>query len=81
MYTSGLARGKGARGLSVPSSKINPLLNSLIISDIMLKSKNKATNSGYNSTKTFKTTQNTAKYILTLYVIHKYNTDIALEKC
>ena len=43
----------------------------MIISDIMLKSKNKATNSGYNSTKTFKTTQNAAKYILTLYMIHK----------
>ena len=37
----------------------------------MLKSKNKATNSDYNSTKTFKTTQNAAKYILTLYMIHK----------
>ena len=67
------SKGEGARGLSAQGSKINPLLNSLIISDIMLKSKNKATNSGYNSTKTFKfkTTQNAAKYILTLYMIHK----------
>ena len=65
------SKGEGARGLSAPGSKINPLLNSLIISDITLKSKIKATNSGYNSTKTFKTTQNAAKYILTLYIIHK----------
>ena len=33
---------------SAPGSKINPL-ESMIISDIMLKSKNKAANSGYNS--------------------------------
>ena len=38
----------------------------------MLKSKNKATNSGCNtnSTKIFKTTRNATKYILTLYMIH-----------
>ena len=65
------SKGEGARVLSAPGSKINPLLNSLIISDIMLKSKNKATSSDYISTKTFKTTQNAAKYILTLYMIHK----------
>ena len=65
MYTSGVARGK-TRGRSVPGSKINPL-ESMIISDIMLKSKNKAANSGCNNTKIFETTRNTTKYILTLY--------------
>ena len=37
----------------------------------MLKSKNKATNSGCNSTKIFETTRNATKYILTLYMIQK----------
>ena len=36
----------------------------------MLKSKNKATNSGCNGTKIFKTTRNATKYILTLYMTH-----------
>ena len=40
MHTSGVARGGGR---SAPGSKINPL-ESMIISDIMLKSKNKAAN-------------------------------------
>ena len=48
MYTSGVARG-GGRG-SAPGSKINPLESMIIISDIMLESKNKAANSGCNST-------------------------------
>ena len=65
MYTSGVARGNEG-GRSAPGSKINPL-ESMIISDIMLKSKNKAANSGCNSTKIFDTTRNTTKYILTLY--------------
>ena len=44
-------RSKGGRaGRSAPGSKINPL-ESMIISDIMLKSKNKAANSGCNSTR------------------------------
>ena len=43
MYTSGVARG----GRSAPGSKINPI-ESMIISDIMIKSKNKAANSGCN---------------------------------
>ena len=60
-------RSKGERGgQSAPGSKINPL-ESMIISDIMLKSKNKAANSSCNSTKIFETTRNTTKYILTLY--------------
>ena len=43
----------------------------MIISDIMIKSKNKAANSGCNSTTIFKTTRNATKYILTLYyMIH-----------
>ena len=42
-------RSKGGRG-SAPGSKINPLESMIIISDIMLKSKNKAANSGCNST-------------------------------
>ena len=50
--------------------KINPLLSSMIISDIMLKSKNKATNSGCNRTKIFMTTRNATKYPLNLYMIH-----------
>ena len=66
MYTSGVARGEGR---FAPGSKINPL-ESVIISDIMLKSKNKAANSGCNSTKIFETTRNATKYILTLYMIH-----------
>ena len=45
----------------------------------MLKSKNKATNSGCNSTKIFTTTRNAAKYILTLYMIHKKD-NIVSEK-
>ena len=61
-------RSKGG-GRSAPGSKINPL-ESVIISDIMLKSKNKAANSGCNSTKIFETTRNATKYILTLYMIH-----------
>ena len=36
----------------------------------MLKSKNKATNSGYNRTKIFKTTRNATKYLPNLYMIH-----------
>ena len=43
----------------------------LAYTDIMLKSKNKDTNSGCNSTKIFKTTRNAAKYMLTLYMTHK----------
>ena len=42
-------RSKGERG-SAPGSKINPLESMIIISNIMLKSKNKAANSGCNST-------------------------------
>ena len=42
MYTSDVARRR-----SVPGGKINPLL---IISDFVLKSKNKVTNSGCNNT-------------------------------
>ena len=69
MYTSGVAR--GGEGAVCPGGKINPLLKSMIISDIMLKSKNKATNSGCNSTKISKTTRNATKNILTLYyMIH-----------
>ena len=46
-------RSKGERGgRSALGSKINPL-ESMIISDIMLKSKNKAANSGCNNTKIF----------------------------
>ena len=56
----------GRRGRSAPGSKINPL-ESMIISDIMLKSKNKSANSGCNSTKIFETSRNATKYILTLY--------------
>ena len=60
-------RSKGERGgRYAPGSKINPL-ESMTISDIMLKSKNKAANSGFNSTKIFETTRNSTKYILTLY--------------
>ena len=66
MYTSGVARGGGR---SAPGSKINPL-ESVKNSDIMLKSKNKAANSGCNSTTIFETTRNATKYILTLYIIH-----------
>ena len=36
----------------------------MIIYDIMIKSKNKAADSGYNSTKIFETTRNATKYIL-----------------
>ena len=60
MYTSGVG------GRSAPGSKINPL-ESMIISDIMFKGKNKAENSGCNSTKILETTRNATKYILTLY--------------
>ena len=52
-----------SKGRSAPSSKIN-LLESMIISDIMIKSKNKAADSGCNSTKIFETTRNPTKYIL-----------------
>ena len=58
-------RSKGAR--SAPGSKINLLT---ILSDIMVKSKNKAANSCCNSTKIFETTRNATKYILTLYMIY-----------
>ena len=58
-----------SKGRSAPGSKIN-LLESMIISDIMIKSKNKAADSGCNSTKIFETTRNATKYILTLYMIH-----------
>ena len=57
---------EGRGGRSAPGSKINPL-ESMIISDIMLESKNKAANSGCNSTKIFETTRNATNYILTLY--------------
>ena len=61
-------RSKGG-GRFAPGKLIN-LLESVIISDIMLKSKNIAANSGCNSTKIFETTRNATKYILTLYMIH-----------
>ena len=60
MYIVCLWRSKGR---SAPGSKIN-LLESMIISDIMIKSKNKAADSGCNSTKIFETTRNATKYIL-----------------
>ena len=60
-----------SKGAVRPGGKIDPLLYSMIISDIMLKSRNKTANSGCNSTKIFKTTRNATKYILTLYhMIH-----------
>ena len=59
----------GGRGRSAPGSKINPL-ESMIISEIILKSENKAANSGCNSAKIFETTRNATKYILTLHMIH-----------
>ena len=63
-------RSKGGRGgRSDPGSKINPL-ESMIISDIMFKSKNKSANGGCNSTKIFETMRNATKHILTLYMIH-----------
>ena len=51
----------------------------MIISNIMLKSKNKATNSGCNSTKIFKTTRNATKYLLNLYMIQQKD-NIVSEK-
>ena len=52
-----------SKGRSAPGSKIN-LLESMITSDIMIKSKNKAADSGCNSTKIIETTRNATKYIL-----------------
>ena len=74
-------RSKGG-GRSAQGIKINPLeLESMIISHILLKSKNKAANSGCNSTKIFEKTRNATKYIVTLYMIHTERQYSIGKKC